>query len=335
MKKYSYLLILALAFLFLASCKKSLIVNADWKDVTVVYGLLDQTEPIHYVKVTKAFLGPGNALQFAQISDSSNYDTLKVYMEEYNSSILLRTIALHDTLITNKDSGVFYFPVQKVYYTTAKLNTGLTYHLVINVIKKGVTQKVVEGYATLIGDLDVSIPMSVSKASFQSGKNTEVKWTSATGGIRYQVDIRIRYAETKIGVPNSTVIKSLDWLALTDIKSLSDKGGQTMDYYLSGDAFFVFIGSQLKSDSVNGQPVTRALRNCDFIFTVGSNDLSTYMDVTAPSMTIIQERPAFTDIINGIGLFSARTVVGIDSLQFSPYTLDEIKTNPYTRNLGF
>ena len=335
MKKYFSLLILASALLSMASCKKTLNVNAAWKDVTVVYGLLDQTEPIHYVKISKAFLGPGDALQFAQISDSSNYDTLNVYLEEYNSTILLRTIALRDTMIMNKDSGIFYFPVQKVYYSNARLNTGLTYHLVIKVIKNGVARKEVEGYATLIGDVDVSIPMSVAKASFLSGKTTEVKWTSATGGIRNQVNIRIRYAETIIGAPNSTVIKSLDWLALTDIKSLNDKGGQTMDYFINGDGFFIFMGAQLKSDTVNGQPVTRALRNCDFIITVGSEDLSTYMDVTAPSMTIIQERPAFTDIINGIGLFSARTVKSVDSLQFSLYTLDEIKTNQYTRNLGF
>ena len=301
MKKYCSLLILALALLSLSSCKKSLNVNADWKDVTVVYGLLDQNEPVHYVKITKAFLGPGDALQFAQIADSSNYDTLQVSMEEYNSSILLRTIALRDTMITNKDSGVFYFPTQRVYYTTAKLSAGLTYHLIIKVIKNGVAQKEVEGYADLIG----------------------------------QMDIRIRYAETQVDVPNSTVIKSLDWLALTDIKSISSKGGQTMDYFINGDGFYTFMGSQLKSDTVNGHVVTRALRSCDFIFTVGSEDLSTYMDVTSPSMTIIQERPAFTDITNGIGLFSARTVQAVDSLDFSVNTLAEIKTNVHTKNLGF
>ena len=84
------------------------------------------------------------------------------------------------------------------------------------------------------------------------------------------------------------------------------------------------------------EPLARAtLRTCDFMFTVGSEDLSTYMDVTEPSMTIIQERPPFTDIVNGIGLFSARTVKSVDSLLFSTFTLDEIKTNQYTKKLGF
>ncbi|MCX6285268.1 MAG: hypothetical protein NTW31_13660 [Bacteroidetes bacterium] len=329
MKRYCSLLILACAMLLPGSCKKTLVVNADWKDVTIVYGLLDQTEPVHYVKVTKAFLGPGDALQFAQIPDSSEYShPLKVTMEELNGSTLLRILTMHDTVIQNKDSGVFYFPVQHVFSTTANLSPDLTYHLII---KDSVTNKVIEGSATLVSDFDIEKPSIFTRATFQSGKSSEVKWMSAKSGKRYQVNLRIRYAEATIGVPNSTVIKSLDWLALTDIKSLNEKGGQTMDYFINGDAFYIFMGAHIPVDPT----VTRALRNCDYVFTVGSEDLSTYMDVTAPSNTIIQERPAFTDIINGIGLFTARVVKSVDTLQFSTFTLNEIKTNQYTKDLGF
>ncbi|MEI7490196.1 MAG: hypothetical protein WCK92_02270 [Bacteroidota bacterium] len=330
MKKYYSLLILACALLMLGSCKKTLVVNADWKDVTIVYGLLDQTESVHYVKITKAYLGPGDAIKFAQIPDSSEYShPLKATMEELNGSTLLRTITLHDTLIQNKDSGVFYFPVQHMFCTYAQLSPDLTYHLIV---KDSVTNKVIEGTATLVSDFDIERPTIFTRATtFQSGKSSEVKWISAKSGKRYQVNLRIRYAEATIGVPNSTVIKSLDWLALTDIKSLSEKGGQTMDYFINGDAFYIFMGSHIPVDPT----VTRALRDCDYIFTVGSEDLSTYMDVTAPSNTIIQERPAFSDIVNGIGLFTARVVKSVDTLRFSTFTLDEIKTNQYTKDLGF
>jgi hypothetical protein len=327
--KKNLTLLLPVILIALFSCTQKLDVNADWKDITVVYGLIDQKDTLHYVKVTKAFLGPGDALQFAMIEDSSEYQQpLEVYLEEYNGSNLQRTIPLHDTVIVNKDSGIFYFPSQKVYVTGAQLQTSLRYHLVI---KNTVTQKVVEGNAVTISDFDIDKPMSVGKVSFQSGKTTEVKWYSAKGGKRYQVNIRIRYAEATIGVPNSTVIKSLDWLALSDIKSISEKGNQTMDYFISGDAFFMYMGAHIPVDPT----VTRALRDCDFIFTVGNDDLSTYMDVTEPSMTIIQEKPAFTNIINGIGLFAARGIKSVDSLRFSDFTIDEMKTNQYTKNLGF
>ena len=40
--------------------------------------------------------------------------------------------------------------------------------------------------------------------------------------------------------------------------------------------------------------------------TVGSEDLNTYIKVNKPITGIVQERPQFTNINNGIGLFSSR-----------------------------
>ena len=51
----------------LVSCKQKFNVNADWQDITIVYGILNQGDTLHYIKVTKAFLGPGDALQYAKI----------------------------------------------------------------------------------------------------------------------------------------------------------------------------------------------------------------------------------------------------------------------------
>ena len=116
----------------LVSCKKSLDVNADWKDVTVVYGILNQSDTIHYIKITKAFLGPGDALEYAKNPDSSNYpDILKVSLNEYTNGNPGRKIMLRDTLITNKDSGIFYFPVQKLFYSKEKLSELKDYKLTI------------------------------------------------------------------------------------------------------------------------------------------------------------------------------------------------------------
>jgi hypothetical protein len=52
-------------------------------------------------------------------------------------------------------------------------------------------------------------------------------------------------------------------------------------------------------------------------------------------LSLVQERPAYTNIINGIGLFSARFMKSVDSLGISQLTKDELKVNSHTRNLGF
>ena len=39
---------------------------------------------------------------------------------------------------------------------------------------------------------------------------------------------------------------------------------------------------------------------------VGSEDLETYINVNKPITGIVQQRPQFTNITNGVGLFSSR-----------------------------
>jgi hypothetical protein len=64
--------------------------------------------------------------------------------------------------------------------------------------------------------------------------------------------------------------------------------------------------------------------------------MNTYMEVTEPSLSLVQERPPFTNIVNGIGLFSSRfSKKQNDTLWVNQITKDELKVNPHTKNLGF
>ena len=77
----------------------------------------------------------------------------------------------------------------------------------------------------------------------------------------------------------------------------------------------------------------------EYIFTIAADELNTYMEVTEPSFTIVQEKPPYTNIVNGIGIFSARHDntgdYPIIQTAFSQQTLDELKVNPNTYLLGF
>ena len=67
-----FLSLLTLVML-LNACSTDVDLYADYKNITVVYGLLDSDKDTNYVKINKAFLGPGNALEIAMIEDSCNY----------------------------------------------------------------------------------------------------------------------------------------------------------------------------------------------------------------------------------------------------------------------
>ena len=88
---YLRITIFLTAFLFLASCETDFDINADWKDITVVYGALNQNDSIHYLRIQKAFLGKGNVMQMALEPDSNLYPgNINVMVDEYYNKMLNR-----------------------------------------------------------------------------------------------------------------------------------------------------------------------------------------------------------------------------------------------------
>ena len=96
------------------SCSEKIDLIGDFKETAVVYGLLDHSDSLHFIKITRAFIGPGNALEIAQIADSSYFDVVEATIEEIENGVVNRTWILRDTIIDNKDTnGVFYAEVRK------------------------------------------------------------------------------------------------------------------------------------------------------------------------------------------------------------------------------
>ena len=82
--------------------------------------------------------------------------------------------------------------------------------------------------------------------------------------------------------------------------------------------------------------VIRVPDSVEYIFTVASEELSNYIEVTNPSNTIVQEKPIYTNISNGIGIFSSRTDNTIFSprkLRLSDRTYDSLVDGTVTGNL--
>jgi hypothetical protein len=59
------------------------------------------------------------------------------------------------------------------------------------------------------------------------------------------------------------------------------------------------------------------------------------MNATEPSLSIVQERPSFSNIYNGIGLFASRYVNQIDTIQLGDNTINEFTTDTAFINRGF
>ena len=73
-----------LAALLFSACKVDFSPNAQWKELPVVYCILDQDDDTTWVRVQRCYLGQGNLYQYGSNYDSVNYPQgqLTVFMQE-------------------------------------------------------------------------------------------------------------------------------------------------------------------------------------------------------------------------------------------------------------
>src|SRR5688572_28707683 len=90
-----------IVFLF-SMCSTEIDLLDDWEETTVVYGLIDQSQPVQYIRIQKAFLGPENAYAMAQQYDSINYvNELQVRMERLDNDAIDSVIYLQPDTFYN------------------------------------------------------------------------------------------------------------------------------------------------------------------------------------------------------------------------------------------
>lgn len=333
---------LIITALFFSSCSNEIEINGEWKEVMVVYGILDPSQQDQYIKINRAFLGEGNALEFAQIPDSSIYPyILDVVLEELNTSNQVVRTFYFDTVHVFKEGGVFYSGNQPIYHTridfpayidplrddTFWLNEEYTYRLrVVNPI----TGNMAESITPIVNNFTIKKPVpGAIQISFASANNVNVEWTSALNGRLYDLTYRFHFQEVYFSSPNDTINKYVDW-KIGSVKSSKLDGSEAMSISYYNPNFFQNLGNRVETiDTIQRYP-----GKVELIFAVGADELSTYIDVNGPNTGIIQERPQYTNISNGIGIFSSRFYKSF-KYKLNAYSIDSLKNGIYTKDLNF
>ncbi|MGM0566938.1 MAG: hypothetical protein ACQESX_09305 [Bacteroidota bacterium] len=303
----------AFIVLLFTSCETDFDVTAEWEDITIVYGLLNQNDSIHHVKINKAFLGDGNLLEYASIEDSSTYQTkLNVQLEEIDGNQVNRTFELDTTTITNKEEGVFYHPEQIIYTTGENnkvwLNENYEYRIKIENPETG---KIITAETPLVKDFDINKPLlnSTFRPTLHfplNDFNREVSWTTSENGKLYQLVVQFDFIE--VNQQGDSSLRNIRWERFPDSRSNSSDGDESMQKFFANNEFYEFVEDKVpyKDAERESQVQKRYSDKLDFEITVASEDFDTYIEVNKPSNSLIEYTPDFSNVENGIGLFSSR-----------------------------
>ena len=343
--KYSLLLLgICLGCLFTA-CKPDFNLNAPYKDVPVVYGILNFQDSIHYVKIYKGFQPKGKGAVFIDVQKPDSiyyYHDVMVVLEEYDANDK-RTprpdISLNITHDFPRDSGMFYYDKERIiYYTTEMLDKDMCYNIKItNKINGNVTQ----GRTSLVGFFEIKNSGDY-EISNRYSPYASIRFNAASHAFDYEIHVNFLYFEVDK--------KTNQVLATGKIKkNITPRLGEQFEYSENGNyyyktyarTFYDDIAAQLKPNSdiirYTGTPSKPGICIEVEAWAAGES-MFNFLLSNKPISSFVQVNTKYTNLTSNdlvFGFFSSRFQCPTAYFGITPTSQDSLVKGTKTGSLGF
>lgn len=319
MKNCLYLLV---GLFGLASCSTKIESTANWRDITILYGMLNHQDTAHYIVVQKAFLDPDRSgLQIAQITDSLYYPENSItvqLLDSFNNSVV-GTFQRVDAAAEgfSVDNSVFNTTPKYLYKLKRQLDRAKAYKVAVN--KANGQPTTASTY--LIDSVELIPP-------------TLVDMTRGTASLRVKLSSRAKVYEHYFIITylENGQTKTLRW-KFKDFTPEYQPATYTMEY--NSSMFYQYLAANLtpmgsgsrQLCKINWEAWSAGPDYYDYVES-GSIDLGV---TGAFSATTIK-----SNIRNGFGLLSAKSYSKLSSpITLDTRSMDTLSMGRFTRNLGF
>lgn len=333
--KFRYHLLAIILLATIAGCKQDVNTTADkYEEVTVVYGLLNQQDNPHYIRIQKGYLIKGNAYVAAGVPDSIYYpDILKVQLLASPSGMKYNLTRIDGNSVgLPKDSGIFVNSPNILYSFTGNLDPNQSYTLQITNTQSG---KTISATDSLIHDFNVLTPIPGSHLELSNANPSKITWNTAQNASIYDLTVRFYYMEY------STADNSLLRDTFADIPFLRSL---SVDHAASSVARTDFSEATLLSYLTNHLDPSPTIyrkfnqqKAMQFKFAAGGIELGAFLNAKQAQSGITSSTalPIYTNIVGGVGLLSSRYFKEVDSVLLSPNALDSLRYSADAQTLHF
>jgi hypothetical protein len=355
MKKLFLPLLLG-ATLAISSCSEDFEVAAPYKNVTVVYGILDPLDTAHYIRIYKAFLDENkSAIDMSKVADSS-YDpaadlvvTMKTFTDEAGKNQVGGIVTL--TQVEMEKEGFvknfpaneqgFYQAPNKAYKLVMPLDPYRFYRLVIQNVKtgnvdssglvkivnpdstKGANRFYINSFTKSGYTIDFSKTM-LNTPTYSLIGNVPLNGRFVEGMMRFH------YQEKNIST-NSTVSKYVDY-------NFAEYNGTSTQFDLKVENKNIYAYLR---DAIGVAPanIERYMDSLDFYIYAANEELYTYREVNLAQgggIAADQIKPYYTNIkgTNALGILGSRTYRSYFNAAISDVTMDSLQQNSLTQQLN-
>lgn len=324
MKIWKYLSLVAIAMFTLHSCSNDFDLTSDYKEIPVIYALLNATDTAQYFRVERAFIDEQTSgLELAQRPDSLYYN---------DATVSVTRLSTGDTWFFDRvdgaaegyprNSGVF---AQSPNYLYKKRTSEMElvpeeeYELKVQL---GEGQKTVSSKTTLVKPPLMASPVDGGNINLEPQRNTNYFWQS--NSTLHIFDAFIDFFYTQSDTPDTLSVR---WSLAKG--SLDNEGTE------SNTDFF----QKLASDLTASPNITRREQGASFYVVSGGKEMSEYVRITQANLGITSSDaiPLYEGSFgkDATGIFSSRHTMVRDSLILTTGTIDSLKNSVITRDLNF
>ncbi|MCB9288487.1 MAG: DUF4249 family protein [Lewinellaceae bacterium] len=334
MKKNLIFTLLSTIFL-LSSCSTDFELEAEWKDIPIVYSFLSVQDTAHYVRVEKAFLEPGgNAFEIAQVTDSIYYQNLTVELENITTgeTFIMEKVDGADEGYP-KEEGLFANDPNVLYKLrgdVAVLGEGDSVRLTLY---RGDNVEPAIAKIQMAGKIISNMfrpPDRITRTRFNVP--LDIAWTPDENTRIFDLRFNFNYQERLPGASGFTP-KTATWVVSRSVTSPDNNNGDVIIYQAGWENFYQALATQIPE--VEG--AERVFSSMDLYITGAGEELYQFVRVSRANtgITSAQSTPTYSNVEGGLGIVTSRYTTVRPGIVLAEEALDSLKNGIYTRDLNF
>ena len=311
-------LILTIIF---TGCETEINVIAPADPTPVVYCILNQDSTMQYLRLSKSYIvddatippGSSDSLLFARAT--------KVAVEEVINGKVTRR-AYFTPMEIRKDSG--FFPRENwVYRAEFTVKPETDYRLVIYLDN---TDKIIYSTCYTVGDFQIVNPVypEVRYIHMLPDHNLTFYWTKSLNAAIYQLGFVMHYME----ISESEAVEKEILIPLRSIFYLQPNDN-LFSYPINSVNFYSYLAQKM---TVNPGLLRQCLK-IDAVIISGGEELGYFMQIQQNGQTF--SLMDYTNIQNGIGIFSSQVVRRINGFSLTEQSVDTLAYGQFTNSLNF
>ena len=317
-RRYSILLFV----LILASCDADLDVFREGDPTPVVYCVLDQDKSVQSLRLTRSY----NSFRASVPPDSPDSikfsEAIDIALEQVDGNNTEKR-AFFVPVSIEKDSGFFPVAENWIYQTDMVILPDKTYKLILYLNE---TDKIIYSTCTTVTPFTIVNPAypEVRDLHLQVDHNPQFYWTNSKNAGIYQMGFILHYDEF---TAETTESKSV--LIDLNTRFVPDPSEHFISQSINSTQFYMKLNELLD----HKPEVIRRFTGLDAMIICGGEELAYLIRLQQAGQTF--SLMEFTNIYNGIGIFSSRLIRKTEGFRLTAQTIDSIAYGRYTYDLNF